>query len=491
MAETIELEIWADSFHEGNWVCEELSNFFEPISLEYINGYIPKYKYKIDENNELVCTVFGRYDNWEPIPDKVLNVKSLGKPDMIIYHPSKDEVILSIEETAAIPTGNQSMQRCERFYGSSREHVPFWYLIGEFGVHKDGGVRRDSIWPTILSIRLSNIFKTPSIVLHYSDKENPEDYSVGEGVNTLFQTVSNYIKLELGLFSNDELIEELSLQYQHMFEFIHSQADSIVNYLPSMDLLKDKSLPKLIAKSAVNGEDPDSKLNGFLVWPKTDGLPKDIYNEISPDGVINSDPLIDRMEGLVSNKQAYNIIKGAGSKPQKISSINNWIEEQKKNWDNSSISKKKKLNYDNLRFETTENGNYHLTTAKNVFYLVDSSSSMETLLKDSFSYNDEINFGEDQPVFFYISNSMLKGRIFGDPFTGQLSAYSNIFTKNNLNQRTRLSITYYPYQVHTQMFKSDGVFNKNKGIDICRELVDYAIFHEGVIVNMKTGDIIC
>ena len=228
-----------------------------------------------------------------------------------------------------------------------------------------------------------------------------------------------------------------------------------------------------------------------MVWPKTSGLPKYIYNSISPDGVINSDPLIDRLENLVENKQAYNIIKGAGSKPQKITSIKKWIKEQENNWQKSTLKKKKKLNYDNLKFKITKNGNYHLTTAKNVFYLIDSSLTLEKIINKSFNYSDNINLGPDQPVFFFISNSMLKGRIFGDPFTGQLSAYSNIFTKNNLNQKNRLSITYYPYQVHTQMFRSEGIFNKNKGIDICRELVDYAIFHEGVIVNMKTGKVIC
>jgi hypothetical protein len=490
MAEKLDLEIWSDSFHEGNWLCEELCNFFELSRIDYHNGFIPSYVYRL-EDVTITCTVFGRYDNWTPLPQKVKDVKSLGKPDMIVYNPVNEKVLMSIEETAAIPTGNQSMQRCERFYGSAREQVPFWYLIGEFGVHKDGGVRRDSIWPTILSIRLSSICMTPSVVLHYSDKENPEDYGIGEGVNTLFETLSNYIKIELGLYDNNKLIIDLAEQYKHMFDFVLSQADSIVTFLPSKDLLKDKELPIVIASSAIKGEVPDDKLLGFLVWPTTKGLPKDIYDSIVPGGVINSDKLVDGLEHLVKNKLAYNIIKGAGSKPQKWTSIQGWIEGQKDNWSKSKVEKRTSLSYDSLNFKKTDSGNYHLTTAKNVFYLIDSTKDLEKILNDKFSYKKQFSFEIEIPVFFYISNSLLKGRIFGDPFTGQLSAYSNIFSKNNLDKKTRLSIAYYPYQVHTQVFNSKGGFNKNKGIDICRELIDYAIFHSGVIVNMKTGEILC
>ena len=36
-----ELEFWADSFHEGNWACEELGSFFKIINIEYLKGFNP------------------------------------------------------------------------------------------------------------------------------------------------------------------------------------------------------------------------------------------------------------------------------------------------------------------------------------------------------------------------------------------------------------------------------------------------------------------
>ena len=61
------------------------------------------------------------------------------------YDANSREILFAVEETAATPTGNQAMQRCERQYGSARFRIPYWYLISEYGLHRDGGVRRDSI----------------------------------------------------------------------------------------------------------------------------------------------------------------------------------------------------------------------------------------------------------------------------------------------------------------------------------------------------------
>src|SRR2546428_236 len=82
---------------------------------------------------------------------KERGILEFGKPDAIIYDPVADEVLFAIEETAAVPTGNQSLQRLERVWYAASCGIPFAYLIGEYGLHKDQGVRRSSIWPVYLS----------------------------------------------------------------------------------------------------------------------------------------------------------------------------------------------------------------------------------------------------------------------------------------------------------------------------------------------------
>ena len=68
--------------------------------------------------------------------------------------------------------------------------------------------------------------------------------------------------------------------------------------------------------------------------------------------------------------------------------------------------------------------------------------------------------------------------------------FSNIFTKDVAGNHTRVSMAYYPHQVHTQLFDENMKFRKNKGIVMMRELLDFGIFHGGVVVNMKSGKIL-
>lgn len=490
MAEKLNLEFWSDSFHEGNWACEELTCFFKLIGLDYLEGFVPSYTYMIPDGSKINITVYGSYKNWSPLPNKIKELLDWGKPDLVIYNPATDQILLAMEETAAIPTGNQALQRCERIFGSARLKIPFWYLIGEFGVHKDGGTRRDSIWPTILSIRLSNVYKTPCITLHYSDKDNPEDYTMGEGVKTLFESISIFILEHFGRVTKEDLFNILHPQYEKMNEFVNSQWKSIVSYMPLSDKLLDENVNLELVQNSLGNANLTDITKELYCWPTTNFLPEEYIKTIKPNGYINEEKIVVELEELVLLKKAYNIVIGAGSKPQKLSDIKLWIKQQ------TAISKKNTvyqgpLVFDKMSFIKTENGNYHLTTAKNVFYLIDESVSVERILMQLYKYKKKLKFGKNMPVFFYLSNSMKPGRIFGDPFTGQLSAFANIFTKNNSGEKERLSIAYYPYQVHNQLFDKDGEFNSNKGITIMRDLLDFGIFHNGVIVDLKKGEIIC
>jgi hypothetical protein len=490
MNKKLSLEFWSDSFHEGNWACEELKSFFELLKLEFLEGFIPSYTYKIFDGTEINITVYGSYKNWSPLPNKIKELLDWGKPDLVIYNPITDQIILAMEETAAIPTGNQALQRCERIFGSARLKIPFWYLIGEFGVHKDGGTRRDSIWPTILSIRLSNVYKNPCVTLHYSDKDHPEDYTIGEGVKTLFESISIFILEHFGRATKVELFNVLQPQYQKMNEFVDSQWKSLVSFMPLSDKLIDQKVNLEVVQNSLENAILTDISKELYCWPTTKGLPLDFIQNLKPNGYINEEKIVLELEKLVLNKKAYNIVIGAGSKPQKLKDIKIWIKQQEAIVKKSTIHKGL-LVYDKMSFVKTEKGNYHLTTAKNVFYLIDESLHLEKILMNLYQYKQKLKFGDNQPVFFYLANSMKPGRIFGDPFTGQLSAFANIFTKNNSGEKERLSIAYYPYQVHNQLFDKNGDFNINKGITIMRELLDFAIFHGGVIVDFKNGKIIC
>ena len=483
------LEFWADSFHEGVWACEQLANFFKVISIDYSKGFIPVFQFQASKHLILEVAVFGSYKNWKPIPEQITSLLDWGKPDLVIYNPDKKQIILAIEETAAVPTGNQALQRCERMYGSLRSQIPFWYLLGEFGVHHDGGVRRDSIWPTVLGLKLSCMHRTPCVVLHYSDQAHPEDYSIGEGVNSLFRAVSTMISIELGLVARSELKEVLGGQYNHMIDFVKSQAGNIVNFIPNQEKLYDKNTPELIANLVSTQKPLDNSLLDFFNWKKTEELPEDKYNEIVPGGVIKEDKLVDELESLVEQKLAYTLSRNAGSRPQEEKKVKEWIHQQKQLFRNNLVQD---LSFD-LRlgkFPKSDAGRRHVTTAKNVFYLIDDWSLVVEAIKKAYPRLKKLDGVRQKPAFVYISNSIKPGRIFGDPFTGQLSAYTNIFAKDVAGSSTRISIAYYPHQVHTQLFNEKGEFRKNKGIITMRELLDYALFQGGALVELKSGKIL-
>jgi hypothetical protein len=445
--------------------------------------------FEINPEIHLEITVLGSYKNWSPLPTPISELIDWGKPDLIAFDPKQNKIIFAVEETAAVPTGNQALQRCERIYGSLRYEIPFWYLIGEFGVHKDGGIRRDSIWPTILSIKLSCIKRTPCIVLHYSDFEHPEDYSVGSGVNSLFKALATEIGIFIGINTSDDLLPILTEQYGHMLSFIKSQYEAVTDYIPQKELLDNKEIPNKIAELVTSKDQLDNSLLDFFNWEKTEKLPKNFYEKITPCGLIKQDKLVVELEKLVKNKSAYNLSSNAGSRPQKKSDIDGWIKEQENLFKKNTL-KNAEFSLDKEVFPVSNAGNYHVTTAKNTFYLADSWQDIQKSLKNAYKRLDKLNINNNIPVFVYLSNSLKPGRIFGDPFTGQLSAFANIFSKNVAGNRTRISIAYYPHQVHTQLFDDKLKFKKNKGITIMRELLDYAVFHGGVFVNLKTGEIL-
>ncbi len=218
------VEIWADSFHEGVWCCDNICSYLRPrgyiCTLSFANGFIPMYQVFESGNQIAEFYVYGSYKIWTPMPQTIKDLIEWGKPDFIAYDPTNDEIWFAVEETAAVPTGNQAMQRCERQYGSARAQIPYWYFVSEFGEHVDGGVRRDNIWPTIAAMKLTLTKKIPSIVLHYSDIDSVEDYNSGKGLALLFDTLSRIVDNKIHSKSKFDGIKDLIAQRKHSRKYV-------------------------------------------------------------------------------------------------------------------------------------------------------------------------------------------------------------------------------------------------------------------------------
>ena len=115
--------------------------------------------------------------------------------------------------------------------------VPFIYLVSEYGKHKDGGIRRTSIWPAFLALKLSSQYKTPSLSVLYSDHDHPEDYNYGTGVQQTFDISNVYIDEWLGKDVKSRKIKTLYDIFLSMGHFILEQYADISPHLPGRELL--------------------------------------------------------------------------------------------------------------------------------------------------------------------------------------------------------------------------------------------------------------
>lgn len=496
-----ELEVWADSFHEGEWFCEQVCKFFEKeqydIELNYISNFIPRYTITKDSSWSLSLTVYGSYKSWTPLPEKINNLLNCGKPDFILFDSINNEILFAVEETAAIPTGNQSTQRCERMYGAAKNNYPFWYLISEFGLHKDGGTRRDSIWPSIAALNLTLKFKVPCIVLHYSDINNIENYNFGVGLNMLFTTLHkillNFI-YDIDILNN--LNDDLNKQYEHMINFISSQWNNIVDFIPIntvINLNNKEDLINNLTIHALNSDLCDNKIS-LSSWPLASSFNNEQQKNIHSRDLIKYDPLCKFLESDLDSKIKYSYFlstnSGSGRPPTKEQVVK-WIQSQNKLFNNFILKNPLKpeahFKLDISQFPITDSGRYHLTTSKNILYLYDKWSDLENTitkvyprLKNKFS---KLSSDKDKPAMIYISNSLKPGRLFGDPFTGQISSFSSVFGKL-LDKR--ICIVYFPHQSYSQAVSGQI----NKGKIIYRELTDFIIFGGGVAVDLKNGEVL-
>lgn len=487
------IEIWADSFHEGNWCCDSIMTVALEHGLQacktFIRGFIPKYTIS-NENDSIVLVVYGSYKSWSPIPEPIEDLIAWGKPDFLAFDPTEQKILFSVEETAATPTGNQATQRCERQYGSARSHIPYWYLLSEFGIHRDGGVRRDSIWPTIAAIKLSISRQSPCIVLHYSDIDNPENYNVGNGVNMLFESLFHILNNILyGRPIYQGLADVLRPQYNEMLQFVSSQWQNIIDFLPSEDLIRQEQTPGILAEVATGDSHRCCHINGLLEWPMIPDVPVETRRRWRAKPLIKFDPLCALLEGDITNGNCYYLSDNAGSgKPPTREKVTEWIEQQRNRFSNENVNPPALFTMRTEDFPDTghENGRVHLTTAKNIVYLYDSWNAFLNTLTTAYprlaAHMHSLTV--DRPVFVYVSNSLKPGRLFGDPFTGQIAAYSNAFGKFDSMQR--IVVMYFPHQVHTQVLTED----QNKGKTLMTELVDYIIFNAGIAIKMDTMEVL-
>lgn len=479
----INIELWADSFHEGEWASSAITGALGGRGVSSLAlGFIPITTVALGTAN-LRLIVYGGYTNWTVIPTKIKDLIAWGKPDLIAYDRAKDEILFAVEETAAVPTGNQALQRCERMYGAARQRVPFWYLLSQFGVHLDGGTREDSIWPSLTAVKLAHSFATPCVVLHYSAADSPEDYAAGTGTASLFSMLAQIVSNHAAGRPTLEGIEAaLAQQYAESLTWVRGHARSQVSFLPPTGFADDASAATYLAQRSTGAQVP--KAADFMFWPRCAGLHAAVSQAQVATPLIKHDPLLGSVEALRAHGKAYTLSSKAGSRPQPEIDLADWIRRQRRFFDgaNAVLQVPAAFAMDLVDFPASNQGR-HVTTAKNVFYLIDRWGDLRILLETAYTrFSGRLTgWSDDQACLLYVSNSVKPGRIFGDPFTGQMAALATVFDK--LAVQPRMVVMYVPHQSHGQV--TDPAMRNNKGKIMMSELVDLLVFHGGVGLDIR------
>jgi len=228
-------------------------------------------------------------------------------------------------------------------------------------------------------------------------------------------------------------------------------------------------------------------------WP----LAREITHESHQKALYKPDSFLQSVENLVERRLAWCPIKGGTRRSEPSSQLEKWIEIQMAHL----RIVHQRLHGPDVRlrlsdFPVDKKGKRTITTSRTVLYLVDSTSDLKECLKPS-SFTDRVaDFSAildvSLPALLFVTNSIESGgRAFsGDPFTGEVAAYSHVFCHDLANVKVRNFLVYYPHQLYSQFFTAQGQKPANKGVMVIQANVDLLVTSCGVLIDPKKWSVI-
>lgn len=208
-------------------------------------------------------------------------------------------------------------------------------------------------------------------------------------------------------------------------------------------------------------------------------------------GLHKHDALLARVEQLVEGGEAWAPINGSTKRCETELKLTQWIGAQnaRKLQFDGREGRVRPASLELSQFPESEPGKRVITTARNIAYLIDSSSAFLGAVRGAFG---DVAFeaaaqqlDPDIGVFLYVTNSIESGgRAFsGDPFTGQAAAYSWIFARDFVGNSARNFVGYYPHQLYSQFFTAAGGKPSNKGVNMLSANAKLIITCSGVMLE--------
>ena len=206
-----------------------------------------------------------------------------------------------------------------------------------------------------------------------------------------------------------------------------------------------------------------------------------------------ADSFLGGVEELITDGRAWAPISGSTKRTETTAKLNLWIRQQltKKEMiaDRLGIRFDAALNIESFPQVPDRPDTRVISTSRNIAYLIDSSADFLNVVESSFGVerrrNAERLLSPALGVFVYVSNSIESGgRAFkGDPFTGQVAAYSRIFAFDLFGARVLNFVAYYPHQLYSQFISRSAATLQNKGVRMLRTQASLIVTSGGVLFN--------
>jgi hypothetical protein len=231
------------------------------------------------------------------------------------------------------------------------------------------------------------------------------------------------------------------------------------------------------------------QINRAFMWPQAGGLPTPQRGS----ALYKDDPLLRGLEELITNRRAWAPISGSTKRTETTAKLNLWIQQQLTQ--KETIAQRQRIRFDaSLDIESfprvpEKPDTRVISTSKNIAYLIDSSADFLNIIESSFGIarrrNAECLLSPELGVFVYVSNSIESGgRAFkGDPFTGQVAAYSRIFAFDLFGNRVLNFVPYYPHQLYSQFISRSAATLQNKGVRMLRTQANLIVTSGGILFN--------
>jgi hypothetical protein len=239
-------------------------------------------------------------------------------------------------------------------------------------------------------------------------------------------------------------------------------------------------------------------INKAFLWPKA----RDFKNGQTASHLYKHDALLVSLEQLVTDKRAWGPIKGTTKRTESEQKLRDWL--QRQNLKCLSLQQLPDFHHDygvELSLsdfpENTRTANTRVvTTSPNIAYLLDDTGDFTQSLSQAFgAKSGQISarvLSEEIGTFVYVTNSVESGgRAFsGDPFTGQVAAYSRIFAHDLLGNRVLNFVAYYPHQLYSQFYTARGLIPNNKGVKMLRSQATLIVSCGGILLEPREWKII-